>query len=62
MPKGVGEVKTVTSGTKSGFGFTVNDDSGKAIATLAFPSKEMADKAKQRLAKLVQRASWVSAA
>jgi hypothetical protein len=60
MPKGISEVKSVSSGGKTGYGFTVTDDAGKAVVTFAFQSKEIAEKGKERLTKIVDRSAWIA--
>lgn len=61
MPKGVSEVKSVSAGGKNGFGVVVSDDAGKPVVTFAFDSKDIADKGRERLSKIIERAAWVSA-
>lgn len=60
MPKGISEVKSVSANGKTGYGFSVTDDSGKTVATFAFQSKEIAEKGKERLGKIVERSAWIS--
>lgn len=61
MAKGISEVKSVSAGGKSGYGFSVMDDSGKTVVTFGFQSKEIAEKGKERLNKIVERSAWISA-
>jgi hypothetical protein len=61
MAKGVSEVKSVSAGGKNGYGVTVTDDGGKAVATFAFASKDLAEKGRGRLEKIIEKSAWVSA-
>lgn len=61
MAKGLSEVTSVSAQGKTGFGFVITDDSGKPIVTFAFQSKDIADKAKERLVKVVEHSAWISA-